>query len=166
MKKIITMLMLAIFMVGATPIAEASNENVLKTSIQGKAISIDNVKIKALKNKYEITKNDVYHLKTKVRNCEQTGDCVKIKEDLRLKLKDHVLDNIKLLHKHLTKSKMRFEQKKFREEYRKEIDGWYNGFLHVALIYMIGFLSIYYYLMHISGLKIIELFIIEFPPSM
>ena len=58
------------------------------------------------------------------------------------------------------RSKMRFEQKKFREEYRKEIDGWYNGFLHVALIYMIGFLSIYYYLMHISGLKIIELFII------
>ena len=116
--------MLAIFMVGATPIAEAANENVLKTSIQGKAISIDNVKIKALKNKYEITKNDVYHLKTKVRNCEQTGDCDKIRKDLRLKLKDHVLDNIKLLHKHLTKSKMRFEQIEGSEGIIKKIDSY------------------------------------------
>ena len=29
---------------------------------------------------------------------------------------------------------------KFRSTYREKIDGWYNGFLHVFIIYSIGFL--------------------------
>ena len=27
---------------------------------------------------------------------------------------------------------------KFRKSYREQIDGWYNGSLHVAIIYLIG----------------------------
>ena len=27
---------------------------------------------------------------------------------------------------------------KFRKSYREQIDGWYNGSLHVAIIYSIG----------------------------
>ncbi len=126
MKKILTMLMLTIFMVGATPIAEASVGQGLNTPIQSKVISIDNKDkgIKHIKENYEKTKKDVYALKVKVAKCEQTGDCVKLKQDLRLQLKSHVLENIKLLHKHLTKSKMRFEQIEGSEGIVKKIDSY------------------------------------------
>ena len=42
---------------------------------------------------------------------------------------------------------------KFRKSYREKIDGWYNGFLHVAIIYSIGGLLLYYYITNISSLK-------------
>ena len=32
---------------------------------------------------------------------------------------------------------------KFRKSYREQIDGWYNGSLHVAIIYSIGGLLLY-----------------------
>ena len=79
---------------------------------------------KHIKENYEKTKKDVYALKVKVAKCEQTGDCVKLKQDLRLQLKSHVLENIKLLHKHLTKSKMRFEQIEGSEGIVKKIDSY------------------------------------------
>ena len=46
---------------------------------------------------------------------------------------------------------------KFRSNYREKIDGWYNGFLHVFIIYSIGFLLLCFYIMNISALKNIEL---------
>ena len=51
---------------------------------------------------------------------------------------------------------------KFRSNYREKIDGWYNGFLHVFIIYSIGFLLLFFYIMNISALKNIELLIVFF----
>tara|TARA_B100001939_G_scaffold231531_1_gene199431 strand:- start:3440 stop:4168 length:729 start_codon:yes stop_codon:yes gene_type:complete len=51
---------------------------------------------------------------------------------------------------------------KFRSNYREKIDGWYNGFLHVFIIYSIGFLLLCFYIMNISALKNIELLIVFF----
>ena len=51
---------------------------------------------------------------------------------------------------------------KFRSNYREKIDGWYNGFLHVFIIYSIGFLLLCFYIMNISDLKNIELLIVFF----
>ena len=33
---------------------------------------------------------------------------------------------------------------KFRKTYREQIDGWYNGSLHVAIIYSIGGLLMFH----------------------
>ena len=30
------------------------------------------------------------------------------------------------------------EQVLFRNQYREKIDGWYNGYLHIAVVYTIG----------------------------
>ena len=30
------------------------------------------------------------------------------------------------------------EQVLFRNQYREKIDGWYNGYLHIAVVYAIG----------------------------
>ena len=49
---------------------------------------------------------------------------------------------------------------KFRKSYREQIDGWYNGSLHVAIIYSIGSLLLYYYINHINKLIAWELIII------
>jgi hypothetical protein len=45
---------------------------------------------------------------------------------------------------------------KFRESYRDQIDGWYNGFLHVFIIYSIGFLLMFYYILHLDGILLLE----------
>jgi len=49
---------------------------------------------------------------------------------------------------------------KFRKAYRDQIDGWYNGSLHVAIIYSIGGLLLSYYIRHINNLIGWELIII------
>ena len=49
---------------------------------------------------------------------------------------------------------------KFRESYRDQIDGWYNGFLHVFIIYSIGFLLMFYYISHLNGIILIELLVV------
>jgi len=49
---------------------------------------------------------------------------------------------------------------KFRSTYREKIDGWYNGFLHVFIIYSIGFLLLYYYLLSMKNLFYWELLVI------
>lgn len=49
---------------------------------------------------------------------------------------------------------------KFRSTYREKIDGWYNGFLHVFIIYSIGFLLLYYYLLSMKNLYYWELLVI------
>tara|TARA_B100000686_G_scaffold171875_1_gene179070 strand:- start:2344 stop:3072 length:729 start_codon:yes stop_codon:yes gene_type:complete len=49
---------------------------------------------------------------------------------------------------------------KFRSTYREKIDGWYNGFLHVFIIYSIGFLLLYYYLLSMKNIFYWELLVI------
>ncbi len=127
MKKIFAMLVLSIFMMGATPIAEAHHEvAVKKAPIHANAISIDeDTSIKKVKESYTATKQKVYSLKTKVQACQgNSEECLKLKKDLRMNLKEHVLENIKLLHKYLTKSKMEFEQRDNSEGIVKRIDSY------------------------------------------
>ena len=49
---------------------------------------------------------------------------------------------------------------KFRKSYREQIDGWYNGSLHVAIIYSIGGLLLYYYITSLKSIVPLELIII------
>ncbi len=51
----------------------------------------------------------------------------------------------------LANSPMNERQFGYREVYRERIATWYNGFLHVALIYIIGLGSMFIYLTHISN---------------
>ena len=60
----------------------------------------------------------------------------------------------------LTDSSMLDRQREYRSHYRERINGWYHGHLHVAMIYAIGLLSIWYYLAHINNLQWWELLII------
>ena len=39
----------------------------------------------------------------------------------------------------------------FRREYRSRIAGWYNGYVHVLVIYTIGLTALYIYTQHISN---------------
>ena len=41
-------------------------------------------------------------------------------------------------------------QMNFRKEYRSRIAGWYNGYVHVAVIYIIGLTALYIYTRHID----------------
>ncbi len=41
----------------------------------------------------------------------------------------------------------------FRKKYRARIDGWYNGFAHVAIIYIIGSVSMWIYIQHIENVQ-------------
>ena len=49
---------------------------------------------------------------------------------------------------------------KFRKTYREQIDGWYNGSLHVAIIYSIGGLLMFHYVNNINNIIGWELIII------
>jgi len=49
---------------------------------------------------------------------------------------------------------------KFRKTYREQIDGWYNGSLHVAIIYSIGGLLLFHYINNINNIIAWELIII------
>ncbi|MEQ8603653.1 MAG: hypothetical protein RIB45_10050 [Marivibrio sp.] len=51
----------------------------------------------------------------------------------------------------LQTSPMTDRQRGFREEYRRRIAGWYNGWLHVAVIYTIGAAAFYIYVANISN---------------
>ena len=45
------------------------------------------------------------------------------------------------------------KQTAFRQEYRARIAGWYNGFLHVAVIYIIGLTAIWIYIQHLENVQ-------------
>ena len=45
------------------------------------------------------------------------------------------------------------KQANFRQEYRSRIAGWYNGFVHVAVIYAIGITALYIYTQHIENVQ-------------
>ena len=51
----------------------------------------------------------------------------------------------------LATSAMSDRQRAYRAEYRRRINGWYNGALHVAVIYAIGALAFYVYAAHIEA---------------
>jgi len=42
----------------------------------------------------------------------------------------------------LAKTPMTERQRQYRENYRQRVAGWYNGWLHIALIYIIGFTAL------------------------
>ena len=44
-------------------------------------------------------------------------------------------------------------QRKYRATYRERVVGWYNGWLHVVLIYTIGFTALYVYLANLHDVK-------------
>jgi len=48
-------------------------------------------------------------------------------------------------------STMTDRQRRYRAEYRERIAGWYNGYLHVAVIYTIGIAAFYIYISHIAA---------------
>ena len=50
----------------------------------------------------------------------------------------------------LTISAMSDRQRAYRAEYRRRIDGWYNGYLHVAVIYAIGVMAYVIFVSHIA----------------
>ena len=45
----------------------------------------------------------------------------------------------------LTNTPMTDRQKKYRATYRERVAGWYNGWLHIFIIYTIGFTGLYIY---------------------
>ena len=51
-------------------------------------------------------------------------------------------------------------QTEFRKGYRDKIYGWYNGYVHIAVIYAIGFLSLWIFSQHISNVQWYEWLIV------
>jgi hypothetical protein len=47
-------------------------------------------------------------------------------------------------------------QKAFRQEYRSRIMGWYDGYLHIAIIYAMGAAAFFIYLQHIHDVQPLE----------
>ena len=47
-------------------------------------------------------------------------------------------------------------QKAFRREYRSRIVGWYDGYVHILIIYAIGAAAFYIYVQHISNVTWLE----------
>jgi hypothetical protein len=47
-------------------------------------------------------------------------------------------------------------QKAFRKEYRSRILGWYDGYLHIVIIYAMGAAAFYIYLQHIENVTLLE----------
>jgi hypothetical protein len=45
------------------------------------------------------------------------------------------------------------KQASFRGEYRSRIDGWYNGYVHIAVIYGIGIQAMYVYIQNIATVQ-------------
>ena len=57
----------------------------------------------------------------------------------------------------LTDTPMTERQRDYRAEYRRRIAGWYNGWLHVLMIYTIGIAAYYIFISNIEGLRWWEL---------
>ena len=53
----------------------------------------------------------------------------------------------------LARTPMTERQRKYRENYRVRVAGWYNGWLHIALIYIIGFTALYVYLANLHDVR-------------
>lgn len=57
----------------------------------------------------------------------------------------------------LAQSTMSERQRQYRNKYRERVAGWYNGFLHIAVIYIIGFTALYIYLSNLKDVTWVEL---------
>ncbi|MBD0864226.1 MAG: sterol desaturase family protein [Rhodobacteraceae bacterium] len=55
---------------------------------------------------------------------------------------------------------MNDRQRKYRDTYRSRITGWYNGWLHVAIIYAIGFAAMNIYVQSLSNIQWYEWLIV------
>ena len=53
----------------------------------------------------------------------------------------------------LAATPMTERQRKYRENYRERVAGWYNGGLHIVLIYTIGFTALYVYLANLHEVR-------------
>ena len=53
----------------------------------------------------------------------------------------------------LATTAMSERQRKYRASYRERVAGWYNGWLHVVLIYTIGFTALYVYTANIHDIR-------------
>jgi len=51
-------------------------------------------------------------------------------------------------------------QRKYRATYRERVTGWYNGWLHMAIIYITGFTALYIYLANLENVRWWEWFTI------
>ena len=60
----------------------------------------------------------------------------------------------------LSSSSMTERQRNYRATYRHRIAGWYNGWLHAFVIYVIGFTALSVYFANISNLRWWELLIV------
>lgn len=56
----------------------------------------------------------------------------------------------------LTNTPMCEKQRNYRRIYRERIAGWYNGWLHVSVVYCIGAAALYIYTSHIKGVALWE----------
>ena len=64
---------------------------------------------------------------------------------------------MELTMKELAVTNMTERQRTYRANYRQRIAGWYNGFLHIAIIYTIGLTALYIYISNIRNLSWAEL---------
>ena len=53
----------------------------------------------------------------------------------------------------LAVTRMTERQRRYRATYRERVAGWYNGGLHVLLIYMIGFTALYVYTANVHDIR-------------
>jgi hypothetical protein len=53
----------------------------------------------------------------------------------------------------LANTPMTERQRKYRENYRERVAGWYNGWLHILLIYTIGFTALYVYIPNLHDVR-------------
>jgi hypothetical protein len=53
----------------------------------------------------------------------------------------------------LAMTPMTERQRKYRENYRERVAGWYNGWLHILLIYTIGFTALYVYIANLHDVR-------------
>ena len=53
----------------------------------------------------------------------------------------------------LAMTPMTERQRKYRENYRQRVAGWYNGWLHILLIYTIGFTALYVYIANLHDVR-------------
>ena len=47
-------------------------------------------------------------------------------------------------------------QVEFRQEYRSRINGWYDGYFHIVIIYAMGAAAFYIYVAHIHSVGALE----------
>ena len=57
-------------------------------------------------------------------------------------------------------SKMSDRQRGYRQTYRERVAGWYNGWLHIFIIYTIGFAALYIYIANMQNITAVEYLIV------